>query len=43
MQIGDLVLIKDENLPPSHWALARVIDTHPGTDGKVRVVSYFTK
>lgn len=43
IQIGDLVLIKDENLPPSHWALARVTNTHPGKDGLVRVVSLRSK
>lgn len=34
---GALVLIKDENLPPLRWPLARVIDLIPGTDGVARV------
>lgn len=37
--VGALVLIKDERLPPSKWLLARVTETHPGDDGKVRAVT----
>ncbi|XP_026745741.1 uncharacterized protein LOC113507087 [Trichoplusia ni] len=37
--IGDIVLIKTENLPPSKWSLGRIIDKHPGTDGNTRVYS----
>uniref|UniRef100_A0A2A4K9T0 Integrase catalytic domain-containing protein n=1 Tax=Heliothis virescens TaxID=7102 RepID=A0A2A4K9T0_HELVI len=40
---GDLVLVHDENLPPGRWALGRVVELHPGTDGKVRVVTLKTK
>lgn len=36
---GDLVLLKDENLPPSKWSLGRVIEIHPGKDNLVRVIS----
>lgn len=36
--INDLVLIKDENLPPSRWATGRIIEKHPGQDGLTRVV-----
>ncbi|KAG5874927.1 hypothetical protein JTB14_015753 [Gonioctena quinquepunctata] len=36
------VLIKDNNLPPFSWKLGRVIDTHPGEDGIMRVVSVQT-
>lgn len=39
LQEGDIVLIKDTNLPPSNWPLARVIQTHPGDDGIVRAVT----
>lgn len=38
VQIGQLVLLKDELLPPAKWRLARVIGTQPGQDGQVRVV-----
>lgn len=40
---GNLVLLKDERLPPTQWALARITDTHEGTDGLIRVVTVKTK
>jgi hypothetical protein len=40
--IGDLVIIKEDNTPPTKWNLARVINTHPGKDGVVRVVTVRT-
>lgn len=36
LKIGQLVLIKDENSPPSHWKLARVVELAPSNDGLVR-------
>lgn len=39
IKIDDLVIIIEDNLPPSRWILGRVVDTHPGTDGLVRVVT----
>lgn len=39
VKVGNLVLITDECLPPTHWPLARVTDVHPGSDGLVRVVT----
>lgn len=42
-KIGDLVLLKDQNLPVLQWPLARIIKTHPGTDGVIRVVTVKTK
>lgn len=39
VKIGDLVLILEDNLPPAKWALGRVIEAHPGDDGRVRVVT----
>jgi len=35
---GDVVIIKDECLPPARWKLGLVIEVHPGRDGNVRVV-----
>ena len=35
---GDLVIVKTDNVPRSHWPLARVINVKPGSDGVVRVV-----
>lgn len=43
IKIGDLVLIKNEGLPPLCWRLARVVNTHPGSDNKVRVVTLKTE
>lgn len=39
---GDIVLIRNELLPPSKWELGRVVKCFPGKDGVVRVVSVKT-
>ena len=39
---GDIVLLKNENMAPTNWPLARVIKTHPGSDGLIRVVTLCT-
>lgn len=36
IQIDDIVLVRHENLPPTHWRLGRVIAVHPGSDGLAR-------
>lgn len=36
---NDLVLIIEDNLPPTRWALGRIVQVHPGTDGLVRVAT----
>ncbi|XP_011858336.1 PREDICTED: uncharacterized protein LOC105555899 [Vollenhovia emeryi] len=33
-----MVILRDPNVPPMRWRLARVINVHPGRDGLVRVV-----
>ncbi|GFX13763.1 integrase catalytic domain-containing protein [Trichonephila clavipes] len=38
VQIGDLVLIIEENLPTYKWALGRIVELYYGEDKKVRVV-----
>jgi len=38
LAIDDLVIVKEDNLPPFKWHLACVIELHPGCDGNVRVV-----
>lgn len=35
---GDLVVVKEENLPPMSWKLARIEEVLPGKDGLVRTV-----
>lgn len=41
--IGDIVLIKEDDLPPSRWMLGRVLEKHPGDDKVTRVVTLRTK
>lgn len=42
LAINDIVLIKDDNQPPTCWPLGKVIQIHPGTDSVVRVVTLKT-
>ncbi|GBM33740.1 hypothetical protein AVEN_75812-1 [Araneus ventricosus] len=42
LKIGDMVLIREENLPPCKWLLGHVIALYPGQDNKVRVVDVKT-
>ena len=42
-EVGDIALIKENNLPPSKWLLGKVIELYPGTDGNVRVVTLKTQ
>ncbi|XP_051864256.1 uncharacterized protein LOC127566275 [Drosophila albomicans] len=42
LQVNDLVLVKDENLPPLRWPLARVLALIPGKDGECRVADLKT-
>lgn len=37
--VGSVVLVKDERLPPGKWLLARITEKHPGKDGLTRVVT----
>ncbi|CAL8137779.1 unnamed protein product [Orchesella dallaii] len=39
LQVGDIVLVKEDNHPPMKWKAGRVIKAHPGQDNKVRVVT----
>ncbi|XP_013145931.1 PREDICTED: uncharacterized protein LOC106109047, partial [Papilio polytes] len=43
MELEDIFLIHDANLPAGKWALGRVVKLHPGKDGYVRVVTVKTK
>lgn len=38
IRVGDLVVLKEDNLPPLKWKLARVTETFPGPDQLVRSV-----
>ncbi|CAK9813811.1 hypothetical protein ANTPLA_LOCUS7990 [Anthophora plagiata] len=39
---GTLVTMKEDNCPPLHWKLGRIIAVHPGEDGIVRVATVQT-
>lgn len=38
--VGDVFLIKDDNLPRNEWRLARVVGTSAGNDGHVRTAKF---
>jgi hypothetical protein len=38
-----IVLVKEDNLPPARWLLGKIVSTVTGKDGKVRVVIIKTK
>ncbi|CAK9806969.1 hypothetical protein ANTQUA_LOCUS5085 [Anthophora quadrimaculata] len=42
LQPGTLVLLKEENLPPMRWSIGRIVETHPGEDEVIRVVTIKT-
>lgn len=37
--INDIVVIKEDNLPPCRWLLGRIVAKHPGPDNLTRVVT----
>jgi len=39
LQIGDIVIIKDDNTPHNHWQLARVTEAQKGKDRLVSKVN----
>ena len=42
LTLNQLVLIKDDNLPPLRWNLGRIVRIHPGADGISRVADLLT-
>ncbi|XP_056647358.1 uncharacterized protein LOC130452026, partial [Diorhabda sublineata] len=42
IQVGSMVLLKEDGTPPMSWKLGRIVKTHPGSDGLVRVVTVKT-
>ncbi|XP_029714168.2 uncharacterized protein LOC115258237 [Aedes albopictus] len=42
IQQNQLVLLKEDNTPPMTWPTARIVETHPGSDGIIRVVTVQT-
>ncbi|XP_044574037.1 uncharacterized protein LOC123258235 [Drosophila ananassae] len=42
VKIGDLVIIKEDNIAPLNWPLGRIVAVHPGKDGEIRVAEIRT-
>ncbi|XP_061705945.1 uncharacterized protein LOC133516919 [Cydia pomonella] len=42
LKLGEMVLVKDDRLPPSRWLLGRVTAVYPGNDGVSRVADVTT-
>ncbi|XP_066602498.1 uncharacterized protein [Prorops nasuta] len=40
--VGQLVVVQDDRYPPTKWPLGRIVETHPGDDGLVRVATIKT-
>ena len=38
VEVGDVVLVQEVNLPRGHWPLGRIVEVRPGSDGLVRKV-----
>ncbi|KAH8385068.1 hypothetical protein KR200_001917, partial [Drosophila serrata] len=38
LRVGDMVVVKEDNLPSYEWRLGRVDAVFPGSDGRVLVV-----
>ena len=38
LNIGDIILIKDDLAPPLQWKLGKITRLFPGPDGRIRVV-----
>ncbi|XP_075162693.1 uncharacterized protein LOC142235322 [Haematobia irritans] len=43
INVNDIVLLREDNIPPACWKLGRVIETHAGSDGLVRVATIKTE
>ena len=43
IQIGQIGLLKDDLKIPFYWKLGKVVSTHPGNDGLVRVIDIKTE
>ncbi|XP_073964467.1 uncharacterized protein [Choristoneura fumiferana] len=42
LKLGEMVVVKDDRLPPNRWLLGRVTGLHPGSDGVPRVADVYT-
>ena len=42
IQVGDIVVLQEDNMVPTKWPLAKITQVHTGKDGLVRVVTIKT-
>ena len=42
MKVRDVVILQEDNLVPTKWPIGRIVNTHPGKDGFVRIVTIKT-
>ncbi|XP_075152559.1 uncharacterized protein LOC142226424 [Haematobia irritans] len=42
LKVGDMVVVREDNLPPNEWRLGRITKVFPGVDEKVRVAEIRT-
>ena len=42
LEVGDIVLLKEDGMVPTAWPMARIVNVYPGKDSLVRVVSVKT-
>ena len=43
VEVGDLVLLKEDDAPPLKWNIGRIVNVFPDKEGNVRVVTVKTK
>lgn len=43
IKLGEVILLKEDPLPPGKWQMGRIEEIHPGKDGLTRVVTVRTK
>ena len=43
LEVGDIVVLREDNTMPTQWPIARIVETHQGRDRLVRVVKLRTK
>lgn len=43
VEVGKLVMLREENITPLRWPLGRIENVYPGSDGIIRVVDVRTK
>lgn len=43
LSVGQMVIIRQDNMPPTKWLLGRIESIHPGNDGLVRVATVRTQ